>query len=187
MTAAAETDTAGGRALALAVDVREEAAVKGGGRHRGDRPAGFGGIDIVVNNASANPADAGRRGPDHAPLRPHAWDQRAVPSWCRNTPSPYLAKVGEPAHPDAVAAAPTCEGQMVRLPHTAYQGQVRNMSLWCWGWPGNCKCAASRSMRSGRTTIANAAIKNLPGSRLHSCAPSRKPEILAEAAHRIFQ
>src|SRR5436853_2703318 len=49
-TAAAEIDAAGGRALALAVDVRDEAAV----RHAIDRTAShFGGIDIVVNNASA--------------------------------------------------------------------------------------------------------------------------------------
>src|SRR5579863_8919311 len=49
-TAAAEIEAAGGRALALAVDVREEAAV----RDAIDRTAAhFGGIDIVVNNASA--------------------------------------------------------------------------------------------------------------------------------------
>src|SRR5262249_20846325 len=49
-TAASEIEAAGGRALALAVDVREEGAVR-------DAIAGaaahFGGIDIVVNNASA--------------------------------------------------------------------------------------------------------------------------------------
>ncbi len=49
-TAAAEIEKAGGHALALAVDVRDEAAVK----DALDRTAAtFGGIDIVVNNASA--------------------------------------------------------------------------------------------------------------------------------------
>src|SRR2546430_4675359 len=49
-TAAAEIEAAGGRALALAVDVREEEAV----REAITRTAThFGGIDIVVNNASA--------------------------------------------------------------------------------------------------------------------------------------
>src|SRR5258708_21467659 len=49
-TAAAEIEAAGGRALALAVDVREEEAVK---EAIARTAAHFGGIDIVVNNASA--------------------------------------------------------------------------------------------------------------------------------------
>ena len=49
-TAAAEIEKAGGRALALAVDVRDEAAVKDA---LDQTAAQFGGIDIVVNNASA--------------------------------------------------------------------------------------------------------------------------------------
>src|ERR1700690_452202 len=49
-TAAAAIEQAGGHALALAVDVREEAAVKAA---IDETAARFGGIDIVVNNASA--------------------------------------------------------------------------------------------------------------------------------------
>src|ERR1700690_1074170 len=49
-TAAAEIEKAGGRALPLAVDVREEAAVKAA---IDETAAKFGGLDIVVNNASA--------------------------------------------------------------------------------------------------------------------------------------
>src|SRR3954463_16395474 len=49
-TAAAEIEKAGGRALALQVDVRDEAAVKAA---LDKTAAKFGGIDIVVNNASA--------------------------------------------------------------------------------------------------------------------------------------
>src|SRR5262245_28787486 len=49
-TAAAEIEAAGGRALPLAVDVRDEDSV----RDAVERTAAhFGGIDIVVNNASA--------------------------------------------------------------------------------------------------------------------------------------
>src|SRR6478752_917578 len=49
-TAAEEIEKAGGKALALAVDVRDEAAVKGAI----DKTAShFGALDIVVNNASA--------------------------------------------------------------------------------------------------------------------------------------
>ena len=49
-TAAAEIEEAGGRALPLVVDVRDEAAVKGAIDRTVER---FGGLDIVVNNASA--------------------------------------------------------------------------------------------------------------------------------------
>src|SRR5476649_226445 len=49
-TAATEIEKAGGRALALAVDVRDEAMVKSALEQTA---AAFGGIDLVVNNASA--------------------------------------------------------------------------------------------------------------------------------------
>src|SRR5215469_14430901 len=49
-TAAEEIEKAGGRALALALDVREEAQVK---EALDKTAAAFGGIDVVVNNASA--------------------------------------------------------------------------------------------------------------------------------------
>src|SRR6201990_415260 len=49
-TAAEEIEKAGGRALPLVVDVREEEIVKTALDRTADH---FGGIDIVVNNASA--------------------------------------------------------------------------------------------------------------------------------------
>ncbi len=49
-SAAAEIEAAGGKALALSVDIREEAAVQAAVARAVDS---FGGIDILVNNASA--------------------------------------------------------------------------------------------------------------------------------------
>src|SRR5947208_5465357 len=49
-TAAAEIEAAGGKALPLVVDVREEASVRAA---IDQTVAAFGGLDIVVNNASA--------------------------------------------------------------------------------------------------------------------------------------
>jgi len=49
-TAAAEIAKAGGRSLPLAVDVRDDAAVQAALDETAEK---FGGIDIVVNNASA--------------------------------------------------------------------------------------------------------------------------------------
>jgi citronellol/citronellal dehydrogenase len=65
-TAAEEIAKAGGHALPLVVDVRDEAQVKSAIERT---VATFGGIDIVVNNASAVHR--------HAPLRPDASDQHA--------------------------------------------------------------------------------------------------------------
>ena len=72
-TAAEEIEKAGGKALPLAVDIRDEAAVKDAIAQTAEK---FGGIDIVVNNASAisltdTPADG-----DEA-LRSDASDQHA--------------------------------------------------------------------------------------------------------------
>ena len=72
-TAAADIEKAGGKALPLAVDVREEASVKAA---LDATAAKFGGIDIVVNNASAISLDAGR-GDRHEALRPDDGHQRA--------------------------------------------------------------------------------------------------------------
>src|SRR5438105_1558769 len=49
-TAAEEIETAGGKALPLIVDVRDEANVEDAVRRTAEK---FGGIDICVNNASA--------------------------------------------------------------------------------------------------------------------------------------
>src|SRR5579872_4761687 len=49
-SAAEEIEAAGGRALPLVVDVRDESAVRGALEETVKR---FGGLDIVVNNASA--------------------------------------------------------------------------------------------------------------------------------------
>ena len=57
-TAAEEIEEAGGKALPLVVDVRDEAAVKDAVEQTAAR---FGGIDIVVNNASAISLTRSRR------------------------------------------------------------------------------------------------------------------------------
>ena len=59
-TAAEEIEKAGGKALPLVVDVRDEAAVKNAIDQTAAR---FGGLDIVVNNASAISAHPGCRRP----------------------------------------------------------------------------------------------------------------------------
>ncbi len=134
---------AGGR-LPLAVDVREEAAVKAA---IDETAARFGGIDIVVNNASAiqlTPVAADR----HAPLRPDASDQCARHLHGVEICACPSGEGREPAHPDAVAAARHA-GEMVRALHRLFDGEVRHE-------PGGAGArrriarARSRSTRCGR-------------------------------------
>ena len=108
-------------ALPLAVDVRDEAAVKDAIERTA---AHFGGIDIVVNNASA------------ISLTPVAQtDMRRFDLMqqinARGTfmvskyAIPHLLKSQQAAHPHAVAAARHA-GQMVRAAHRLFHGQVRH-------------------------------------------------------------
>ena len=100
-TAAAEIEKAGGQALPLAVDVRDEAAVKAA---IDATAAKFGGIDIVVNNASAIRCTPVAE-TDMTPLRPDAADQHARHLHGVEIRHPVSRQGGEPAHPDDVAAA----------------------------------------------------------------------------------
>ena len=113
-TAAEEIEKAGGQALPLAVDVRDEAAVKAGDRHdRGDirRPRHRG------QQRQRDLAHAGRRD-RHEALRPDAADQHARHLHGVEIRHPASGEGGEPAHPDELAAA-RHEGEMVRAARPA--------------------------------------------------------------------
>jgi citronellol/citronellal dehydrogenase len=70
-------------------------------------------------------------------------------------------------------------------PHTAYSMAKFGMSLVVLGLSGEQRGKISVNALWPRTTIATAAIKNLLGGDA-IMRMSRKPEILAEAAYRIF-
>jgi citronellol/citronellal dehydrogenase len=179
-TAAAEIEKAGGRALPLVVDVRDEQAV----RHAIARTAQhFGGIDIVVNNASAialtNAADTDMRRFDLM----HQINTRGtyLVSVCA---IPYLEKA---AHPHILMLSPPLDmKEKWFAPHTAYSIAKFGMSLVVLGLAGELrpKGIAVNALWP-RTTIATAAIKNLLGGD-EIMRRSRSPDILADAAHCIF-
>jgi citronellol/citronellal dehydrogenase len=179
-TAAAEIEKAGGHALALAVDVRDEAAVK---EAIDQTAATFGGIDIVVNNASAiqlTPAE-------HTDMRRfdlmHQINARGT-FMVSKYAIPYLAKA---TNPHIMMLSPPLDmKEKWFAPATAYAMAKFGMSLVVLGLAGELrgKGIAVNALWP-RTTIATAAIKNLLGGDAIMRA-SRKPEILAEAAYRIF-
>ena len=178
-TAAAEIEKAGGRALALQVDIREEAAVKAAL----DRTAAhFGGIDIVVNNASA------------IQLTPVAQtDMRRFDLMnginARGTfmvskyALPFLQKAENPHI--LMLSPPLDMKEKWFAPATAYAMAKFGMSLVVLGLAGEQRGKVAVNALWPRTTIATAAIKNLLGGEA-LMRMSRKPEILAEAAYRIF-
>ena len=102
-TAAAEVEAAGGKALALQVDIREEAQVRAAAAQAAEQ---FGGIDILVNNASA----IWLAGTADTPMKRfdlmHQVNTRGT-FLCAQGCLPYLKQAAQSAHPDAVAAART--------------------------------------------------------------------------------
>jgi citronellol/citronellal dehydrogenase len=179
-TAAAEIEKAGGKALALAVDVRDEAAVKDA---LDKTAAHFGGIDIVVNNASAIqltqvPATDMRR----FDLM-HQINARGT-FMVSKYALPHLLKS---ANPHILMLSPPLDMQEKWFaPATAYAMAKFGMSLVVLGLAGEQRGKIAVNALWPRTTIATAAVRNLLGGDA-LMNMSRTPDILAEAAWRIFQ
>ncbi|MGH6664195.1 MAG: SDR family oxidoreductase [Pseudolabrys sp.] len=178
-TAAAAIEKAGGKALPLQVDIREEAAVKAA---IDQAAAKFGGIDIVVNNASAiqlTPVAATDMRRYDLMMGINARGTFMVSKYAL----PYLARA---ASPHILMLSPPLDMQTKWFaPHTAYTMAKFGMSLVALGLSGEqCGKIAVNALWP-RTTIATAAVKNLLGGDA-IMRMSRTPEILAEAACRIF-
>jgi citronellol/citronellal dehydrogenase len=179
-TAAAEIAKAGGRALPLAVDVRDDAAVQAA---LDEAAAKFGGIDIVVNNASAiqlTPVTATDMRRYDLMQQINARGNFMVSKFA----IPYLVRS---ANPHILMLSPPLDmAEKWFAPHTAYSMAKFGMSLVVLGLAGELRGKVAVNALWPRTTIATAAIKNLLGGDT-IMRQSRKPEILAEAACRIFQ
>jgi len=179
-TAAAEIERAGGKALPLVVDVRDDAAVR---QALAATAETFGGIDIVVNNASAiqlTPvADTDMKRFDLM----HQINARGS-FLVSKYALPYL----EPAiNPHILMISPPLDmKEKWFAPHTAYSMAKFGMSLVVLGLAGELrdKGIAVNALWP-RTIIATAAIKNLLGGE-ERMRKARKPEIMADAAYEIF-
>jgi len=179
-TAAGEIEQAGGQALALAVDVRDEAAVKAA---IDETAARFGGIDIVVNNASAIQLTPVAQTDMRRFDLMHQINARGT-FMVSKYALPYLEKA---ANPHILAIAPPLDmAEKWFAPHTGYSMAKFGMSLVVLGLAGETRGKIAVNALWPRTTIATAAIKNLLGGDA-MMQRSRKPDILADAAYRIFQ
>jgi citronellol/citronellal dehydrogenase len=179
-TAAAEIEAAGGRALALAVDVREEGAVR---EAIARAAAHFGGIDIVVNNASAisltGVVDTDMRRFDLM----HQVNARGTFMVSKYA----IVHLVAAQNPHILMMSPPLDmAEKWFAPHTAYTMSKFAMSMVVLGLAAELRAhGIAVNALWPRTTIATAAIKNLLGGD-EMMRRSRRPEILAEAAYRIF-
>jgi citronellol/citronellal dehydrogenase len=179
-TAADEVARAGGQALPIALDVRDEAQVKAAIEAA---VAAFGGIDIVVNNASAisrTPVvDTDIRRFDLM----HQVNTRGT-FMVSKYAIPHLAKAENPHI--LMNSPPLDMREKWFAGSTAYSITKFGMSLVVLGLAGEVhEMGIAVNALWPRTTIATSAIQNLLGGD-RGMRMSRSPEIMAEAAYRIF-
>jgi len=178
-TAAREIESTGGRALAVATDVRDEADVERAVQQAVDV---FGGIDILVNNASA----IALTGTLDTPMKrfdlmhqvntrgAFLCAQKCIPHLMRSN-NPHVLNIAPPLNLDARWFAP----------HVAYTMAKYGMSLCVLGMAEEFRGRGiAFNALWPRTGIDTAAIAYIAGpAMLRRC---RKPEIMADAAHAIL-
>lgn len=179
-TAAAAIEQAGGKALPLVGDIREEAQVEAAiARTVGT----FGGIDIVVNNASAialSPTEATDM--KRFDLM-HQINTRGT-FLVSKLAIPHLRKVGNPHV--LMLSPPLDMAAKWFAPNVAYTIAKFGMSMCVLGMSAEFKKdGIAVNALWPRTTIATAAIANIVGGAA-MMRGSRTPEIMADAAHAIL-
>lgn len=179
-TAAAQIQAAGGRALPLVVDVRDEESVQAAVAATVER---FGGIDICVNNASAisltGTLDTEMKRYDLM-SQVNARGTFLVSKTCL----PHLLKASSP---HVLMMSPPLDMSPKWFgPHVAYTMAKFGMSMCVLGMAEEFKGKVAFNALWPRTTISTSAVEFALGGpeALKMC---RTPEILADAAYAVFQ
>jgi citronellol/citronellal dehydrogenase len=179
-TAAAEIDKAGGKALPLMVDIRDEEAVKSAVEATAAR---FGGIDICINNASAISLTGTLETDMKRYDLMHQINARGtfmVSRYC-------LAHLLKAENPHILTLSPPLDMNPRWFgPHLAYTMAKFGMSMCVLGMAAEFrdKGVAVNALWP-RTTIATAAVQNLLGGD-KMIRGSRTADIIADAAHVIL-
>jgi citronellol/citronellal dehydrogenase len=179
-TAAAQIEEAGGRALAIVGDIRDDASVAEAVARTVEA---FGGIDICVNNASA----INLAGTEAMDMKRYDLMQDI------NTRGTYLVTkaciphLRKAANAHVLTMSPPISLQPRWLgPHVAYTIAKYGMSLCTLGFAEELRGdGIAANALWPRTLVATAAVQNLLGGD-EAMARSRKPEIVADAAHAIL-
>ncbi|CAN5331078.1 NAD(P)-dependent oxidoreductase [soil metagenome] len=179
-TAAEEIEAAGGKALACAVDIRFEEQVQAA---IAQAVAQFGGIDVLVNNASAISLTGTLKTPMKRYDLMHSINTRGT-FLCSQACLPHLLKAGNP-HILNLAPPLNMETKWF-APHVAYTMAKYGMSMCVLGMAGEFReRGVAVNALWPKTVIANAAVRNLLGGE-EVIRRSRRPEIMADAAHYIL-
>lgn len=176
--AARAVEAAGGQALAVKCDIREEESVAAAVSATVDR---FGGIDMLINNASA----IWLRGALDTPMKrfdlmmgvnargSFLCAQQCLPHLLRSE-QPHILTLAPPLNLDPKWFAP----------HTAYTMAKYGMSMATLGLAAEFKAQGINvNALWPKTVIQTAALNMIPGVNLSGC---RTPEIVADAAHAIL-
>ena len=177
-TAVADVEAAGGRGLALKCDIREEGEVRAAVAATVDA---FGGIDILVNNASA----IWLRGALDTPMKRFDLMQQvnARGSFlCAQACLPHLLQAPNP-HILTLAPPPSLDPKWWG-PHTGYTLAKMGMSFVTLGLAAEFGAqGVAVNALWPKTVIATDAIQMIPGVDARNC---RRPQIVADAAHAIL-
>jgi citronellol/citronellal dehydrogenase len=180
-TAAADVERAGGKALAIATDIRDEAQVDAA---IAAAVARFGGIDILINNASA----ISLTGTLETPIKrfdlmhqintrgTYLCTQKAIPHLLQSS-NPHVLNISPPIH--------STLSPKWFAPHVGYTIAKLGMSLCVLGMAEEFR---SRGVAVNalwpRTAIDTEAIRLIAGQ--DARLKTRRPEIVADAAHWII-
>ncbi|GAA4098483.1 SDR family oxidoreductase [Nocardioides kongjuensis] len=179
-TAAAEIEAAGGQALAVVGDVRDEASVADAVARAVER---FGGIDICLNNASAIALDSTEELPvkrfdlmTQIQLRGTYLLTRACLPHLRTGTNPHVLSLSPPLN-----LSPQWLGK-----HPAYTLAKYGMSLLTLGWAAEyAEAGVAANCLWPETLIATSAVQNLLGGDA-AMQKARTPEIMADAAIEVL-
>ena len=178
-SAAEEIDKAGGKGLPILCDLREESQLVAAVKKTAET---FGGIDILINNASA----ISLTGTLQTDMKRYdlmnginARGTYMAGKYC----IPYLRKS---ANPHILTLSPPLDMRAKWFaPHVAYSMAKYGMSLCTLAWAEEFrKEGVAANALWPRTLIATAAVNMIGGKELLD--KSRTPEIMADAAHAIL-
>ncbi|MDB5190898.1 MAG: NAD(P)-dependent oxidoreductase [Segetibacter sp.] len=179
-SAAEEVEAAGGKALPIQLDIRNEEQIEQAVKKTVDT---FGGIDILINNASAislTPTE--QTEPKRFDLmhdinvRGTFFMSKACIPYLKQSANAHILTLSPPINMD-----PKWFG-----PHVAYTMSKYNMTMIAIGLAGELKkYKIAANALWPKTTIATAAVQNLLGGEM-LMKMSRKPEIIADAAYYIL-
>ncbi|HEU5060575.1 MAG TPA: NAD(P)-dependent oxidoreductase [Kofleriaceae bacterium] len=179
-TAAQEVEAAGGQALPLVCDIRSEDQIAEAVQKT---VAAFGGIDILVNNASAIHLTGTVATPMKRFDLMHQINTRGTFA-CSQACIPHLAKADNP-HILNLSPPLNMEAKWF-APHVAYTMAKYGMSMCVLGMAEELRPQGiAVNALWPRTVIATAAVQNLLGGEA-TVRRSRKPEIMGDAAHVIL-